>query len=411
VEVRMETSRALDENDELARFRKEFLLDSAGVNYMDGNSLGRLSRAAHRALLDTVTEGWQESMVHGWDSWINLATELGTTIGTSLLGAHDGQVVVSDSTSVNLYKLILAGLSLHEERDVLVVDAQDFPTDRYLIEGIARRQGLQVRFVTSGIDSELKVQDVVGQLDERVALGVFSQVNYRSGGLADLKGLAEALHGVGALLLADLSHSVGVVPIELDNDGVDLATGCTYKYLNGGPGSPAFLYVRSSLQDQLEQPIWGWFSQRDQFEMGPSYLPKDSIEKFLVGTPPVLQLGALKGALSLVVEAGIDAIRAKSLALTSLALALFDERLQGTQLRVASPREPELRGGHVTFAHPRALEIATELFESAGVLVDYRTPDRFRFAPSPLYTRFQDVDEGMAAVARVTRAVESFEHR
>ncbi len=396
-----------DVSDELAKFRERFLFDSSGINYMDGNSLGRLTRAGREALYNAVEKEWQDTLIHGWDSWMHLGREVGSTIGTALLGAAEGQLVVSDSTSVNLYKLILAGLSLHPERDVVLVDEQEFPTDRYLIQGIAARNGLEVRIVRSGINDALSVDDISPHLDGRVALGVFSHVNYRSGGLVDLKAIGDALHGVEALLIADLSHSVGAVPVALDDDDVDLAVGCTYKYLNGGPGSPAFLYVRSPLQRRIDQPMWGWFSQHDQFEMGPSYRAKDSIEKFLVGTPPVLQLAALKGATSVVVEAGIEAIRRKSVALTALTIELFDEKLSATQLKLASPREADLRGGHVTFAHPQALEIARRLFVEERVLVDYRTPNRFRFAPSPLYTRFCDVEAGMEAVARVTRTIES----
>jgi kynureninase len=255
--------------------------------------------------------------------------------------------------------------------------------------------------VATSIDGPVEVDDFAPYLDDDVAVVVLSHVNYRSGSLNDLARIAYLVHSVGALVVADLSHSVGVVPVALDDDDIDFAVGCTYKYLNGGPGSPAFLYARKRFQSELTQPIWGWFSAVDQFQMGLEYQPLPGIERFLVGTPPVLQLAALDGALETVCEAGIERLRAKSLQQTELALELFDAHLEPHGFRLASPRDPARRGGHLTFEHSNAPTLAALLFENHRVQVDYRVPDRIRFAPSPLYTSFADVHDGMMALARV----------
>lgn len=391
----------LDQEDALAAFFTRFIPDAHGVNYLDGNSLGRLSYDARTAIVSAIDDEWGNELIYGWEHWIELSSLLGDTLGRHLLGAAPGQVVVSDSTSVNLYKTILSALSLLPNRRVLLTDINDFPTDRFILEGIAKSNHLELRLIASSMDEPVGLDEFAPYLDDDVAVVVMSHVNYRSGSLLDLSRLAYAAHSVGALFIADLSHSVGIVPITLDADDVDFAVGCTYKYLNGGPGSPAFVYARERLQSELTQPIWGWFSAADQFQMGPRYEPIPGVGRFLVGTPPVLQLAALKGALQLVCEAGIDRIRQKSVLQTELAIELFDTHLASQGFRLASPRDSLKRGGHLTFEHSNALALSNTLFAEHRVLVDYRVPDRIRFAPSPLYTSFAQVYDGIMALAKV----------
>jgi kynureninase len=391
----------LDETDELSDYRERFVKDPQSINYLDGNSLGRLSHAAREAIMFATDQEWGGELIRGWEHWTGLSYSLGETLASHLLGAAPGQVVVSDSTSVNLYKAIMAARSLVPNRRVLLVDLNDFPTDRYILDGIAKEHDMELRLVASSMDAPLTTDDFAPYLDDDVAVVVLSQVNYRSGALNNLAEIADLVHSVGAMLVADLSHSVGAMPISLDDDEVDFAVGCTYKYLNGGPGSPAFLYARARLQSELTQPIWGWFSAADQFQMATTYEPVAGIGRFLVGTPPVLALSALKGALTVVCEAGIERLRAKSLLQTDLAIELFDSVLEPHGFRLASPREGASRGGHVTFEHPSALELSSLLMQHHKVLVDYRVPDRIRFAPSPLYTSFTQVHEGVMALAKV----------
>jgi len=393
-------AKARDERDELAGYLDEFLPDEAGLTYLNGNSLGRPSRRALRALESALGE-WQTELGGAWSHWVELPRGVGDAIGTGLLGASPGQTIMADSTSVNLYKLMAAAVALDPKRRAILIDEEDFPTDRYLAQGLAASLGCELRMVASHLDEGLAVTDLAPYLDEEVALVLLSHVHYRSGALLDLAAVTEAAHSVGALAMFDLSHSVGVVPIALGE--ADLAVGCTYKYLGAGPGAPSFLFVRDELIEQLEQPMWGWFSARDQFAMGPKYVPRADIGRFLVGTPSVLALAPVKGAVELVTEAGIERIRAKSIALTELVIEGFDELLAPLGYALASPRAAERRGGHVALAHPRAREIVGWLASEAKVIVDHREPSRIRVAPSPLGTRFGDLARGIEALADAGR--------
>jgi kynureninase len=303
-------------------------------------------------------------------------------------------VLVSDSTSVDLYKLLVAGADARPGRDVLVCCADDFPTDRYIVAGVAASRGMTVREVQAHIDEGLDLAVLADALDDRVAVVVLSQVAYRSGALVDIAEVTRLARDTGALVLWDLSHGAGAVPADLTAAGADLAVGCTYKYLNGGPGAPAFLYVRRELQERLRQPIWGWFGQRDQFAMGAGYDPADGVDRFAVGTPPVLGMAAVDVGARLSAEAGIDRLAAKGRALTGLLIALADEWLGGHGMTVASPRDAARRGSHVSLAHPAAWQLTRALVDR-DVVPDFRTPDRVRFGPAPLYTRFVDVWDAM----------------
>lgn len=395
---------ALDREDELAPFRERFVLDDGERIYADGNSLGRLPRAT-ATRLEELVRAWGDRLVSGWHEWIELPARAGDGLGR-LLGAHEGEVLVCDSTTVNLYKLAQAALDLRP--GAIATDAGNFPTDRYVLEGVAARRGVDLRlFETDDVEGPTPEDVALLCADGGVALVCMSHVAYRSGALADMAAITAAARAAGALVLWDLSHSAGAAPVALGASGAELAVGCTYKYLNAGPGAPAFLYARRDLQPQLRSPIQGWFGQRDQFAMGPRYEPEDGIARFHAGTPPVLGLVAVEAGIELVLEAGMDGIRRKSEALTELTIALADERLGRLDFRVASPRDPERRGGHVALGHPESWRICRALIERADVIPDFRPPDVVRLGFSPLYSRFVDVWD---AVDRLADLVERGEH-
>ena len=382
---------ALDAADPLAGFRTRFAgAGDDGLRYLDGNSLGRMPLDTPAALARVAEEEWGRGLVGSWGSWIDVGTRVGDLIGTGVLGARPGEVLLADSTSVDLYKLLVAAADARPGRDVLVCCADDFPTDRYVVAGVAAARGMTVREVPADVDQGLDPAVLAAALDERVAVVVLSAVAYRSGALADVAAVTSAAREAGALVVWDLSHAAGAVELDLAADGVDLAVGCTYKYLGGGPGAPAFLYVRRELQEQLRQPIWGWFGQRDQFAMGPAYDPVPGIGRFGVGTPPVLAAAAVEVGVRLVAEAGTGRLAAKGRALTGLLVALADAWLVPHGVALASPRDAARRGSHVTLAHPAAWQL-TQALVDRGVVPDFRTPDRVRLGPAPLYTRFVDV--------------------
>jgi kynureninase len=384
---------ALDQADPLAGFRARFVLDDRSDEiYVDGNSLGRLPKSTAERLDARVRE-WGARLVTAWPDWIDLPSRVGDELGAAALGAGPGQVLMTDSTTVNLYKLASAALDARPERRTIVFDPGDFPTDRYVLEGLAATRGLERRPLGAGPLSD-------------AALVCLSHVNYRSGELVDMEAVTRAAHEGGALALWDLSHSAGVVPVELDAAGADLAVGCTYKYLSGGPGSVAFLYVRRELQEQLRSPVWGWFGQREQFAMGPGYDPLPGIERFHAGTPPILSIDAAAAGIQLVAAAGIEAVRAKSTALTTLADGLYDEWLAPLGFELETPREPERRGGHVSFRHPDGWPICRALAVRANVVADFRAPDSIRFGFPPLYTRFVDVWDALDRLRRLVLARE-----
>ena len=384
---------ALDAADPLAPFRDRFAIADDDLIYFDGNSLGRLPITTRERLRQVVDVEWGEELIRGWDRWIDLAREAGDVLATGVLDVAPGEVVVSDSTSVNLYKLAAAALDARPGRRAIVTDDDNFPTDQYVLQGLAAARGLELRVIKTDLDTGVTLERVREVLDADVALVCLSHVAYRSGAVADLVGITAAAHDVGALTLWDLCHSAGAVPTPLREAGADLAVGCTYKYLNAGPGAPAFLYVRSDLQPRLRQPIWGWFGQRDQFDMAGQYDPADGIDRFLVGTPGVLGGYAVLEGARITAEAGIAAIAAKGRALTSYAVALFDAWLAPYGFSLASPRDAARRGAHITLHHPNAWQICQAL-KAAKVIPDFRTPDRLRIGLAPLYTRFVDVYEG-----------------
>jgi kynureninase len=381
----------LDRDDPLARFRDEFVYEQGGPLYVDGNSLGRLPKRT-RAAIEAVVERWGADLVRGWHDWIDLPTAVGDELAEHALGARPGEVVVTDSVTVNLYKLASAVLAARPGTRAVVTDVDNFPTDRYVLEGVAD----DLRFIEPDPVEGPTVADVEAACASGdVGLVALSHVAYRPGALADLRGITEAAHEAGALMLWDVSHAVGAVEIGLEDNGVDLAVGCTYKYLNAGPGAPAFLYVREPLQEELRTPIQGWFGQRDQFAMGHPYEPAHGVSKFLAGSPQILGLVAIQASLELLAEAGIEAVAAKGRALTGYAVELHDELLAPLGVELGTPRDPARRGAHLSFRHPEAWRICRALIERAAVIPDYRGPDSVRFGFPPLYTRFADVRESI----------------
>jgi kynureninase len=388
-------AQTLDAADQLARFRDRFVQpDRDDLIYLNGNSLGPLPVRTQARIAELVDQEWGVGLVRSWDKWVHLPRQAGDMMGELLLGAAPGQVIVCDSTTINVYKLAWAALDFRPGRDVIVTDDDNFPTDRYVLEGIAAQRGCELRLIHTDIDEGVSTEGLAAALDDRVAVVELSHVAYRSGALADMAQLTELIHRAGALAMWDLCHSVGAVPVELDAAGADLAVGCTYKYVNAGPGAPALLYVRDELQHQLRQPIWGWFGQRDQFEMGPRYEPAPGIGKFLTGTPDIMGTVAVEEGARLLAEAGMPQLRAKSIALTDYLIALADEWLVPLGFAIASPRAAARRGGHVSLRHDDARQLSQALLRT-GVVVDYRTPDRIRIGPVPLFTTFAQIWDAM----------------
>ncbi|HEX4292017.1 MAG TPA: aminotransferase class V-fold PLP-dependent enzyme [Trebonia sp.] len=391
----------LDAADPLARFRSRFVAvdDPSVVAYLDGNSLGRPLTVTGERLAAFVAGEWGRGLIRSWDdAWMAEPVTVGDRLAEVALGAAPGQVIVADSTTVLLYKLIVAGVGARPGRDEVVIDVANFPTDRFIVDGIAAERGLSVRYLTPAGDAGVRPADVAAAIGERTALVVLSHVAYRSGFLADMAAITKAAHEAGALILWDLCHSAGVLPIELDACDVDLAAGCTYKYLNGGPGSPAFCYVATRLQEELRQPVWGWMGASDPFAMAAEYRPAKGIRKFISGTPPVLAMQPLKDMLELIAEAGLAAVRRKSVALTEHAIRLADEVLAPLGAVLASPRDAADRGSHVTVDHPRFAEVTAALWKS-GVIPDFRPPDGIRIGLSPLSTSFAELERGVEAIA------------
>jgi len=396
-QVLLERARAteLDAADPLGGYRGRFLLEDPALIYLNGNSLGALPLATLHRMDAMLRQEWGTALARSWDHWVDLPAQAGDLVG-ELIGAAPGQVLVTDNTTVNLYKLACAALDARPGRHAIVTDADNFPSDRYVVEGIAAQRDAELRMLPTDINEGLDPDLVRAAVDEDTALVSLSHVAYRSGALADMAAITGIVHQAGALMLWDLCHSVGAVPVDLDGCDVDLAVGCTYKYLNAGPGSPAFLYVSARLREVLRQPIWGWFSQADQFAMGPRYHPAAGMTKFMTGTPPILGTAAVQEGARLLLEAGIGPIRAKSVQLTCYLIELADALLVPLGCAIATPREASRRGGHVSFRHPQAERIVGQL-AADGVITDYRTPERFRFGLSPLTTRFTDVWDAVDA--------------
>jgi len=417
-------ARRMDRIDGLAHYRRRFVgLDDATVNaavnaataagndaapsivYLDGNSLGRPTTASVQRITEFLTGAWGTRLIRGWDDeWMQLPLTIGDALGRAALGAAPGQVYIGDSTTVTLYKLARAAVDSLPARSEIVLDTDNFPTDRYVLAGIAAERGLTLRWIESSTTGGVTVDQVRAVVGPQTALVVLSHVAYRSGFLADVPAITAAVHEAGALVLWDLCHSAGSVTVNLDLDGVDLAVGCSYKYLNGGPGAPAYGYVRAELQPDLSQPIQGWMGAADVFAMGPEYVPAQGIRRFMSGTPAIVGMLAMQDTIAMIDEVGIEAVRAKSVALTEFAIELVDAWLVPLGVTVASPREHTHRGGHVTVNHPAMRQVTRILWEH-DVIPDFRAPEGLRIGLSPLSTSFVETYQGVAAVRDVLRGI------
>ena len=396
----------LDANDALAEFRDRYVITDPELIYLDGNSLGRLPNKATEIIDQVTNDQWGERLIRSWnESWWTLQLDLGDQIAP-ILGARPGEVIVSDSTSVNLYKLASAALAARPDRKKIMTDDLNFPTDVYVLNGLAESHGADLVVIKSdGITGP--IEGLNAAIDEDTALVSLSHTVFKSGYTYDLAAVTEMAHAAGALVLWDCSHSVGVVPIEFGAAEVDLAVGCTYKYLNGGPGSPAWLYVRSGLQDKLANPITAWWGHAEPFEFSLDYEPVEGIRRFHTGTMPILSLAPIAAGLQDVLDAGIDQIRAKSEAMSEYMIRQVDTHLKPLGFDVVSPRDVGRRGSHVAVSHEMAWPITRALAEDAQVIPDFRTPDNIRFGIAPLYNSFTDVH---TAVQRTKRVVESGAH-
>ncbi|WP_028271970.1 kynureninase [Arthrobacter sp. UNC362MFTsu5.1] len=390
----------LDAADPLAGYRDHFVGTDTDLSYLDGNSLGRPLKRTVTDISAFIQENWGGRLIRGWDEeWLALPEAIGDQLGRAVLGAAPGQTIIADSTTVVLYKLVRAALAAVKDpaRTEIVLDTDNFPTDRYLLEGIAREEGLTLRWIDADPAAGVSVDQVREATGPSTAVVVLSQIAYRSGYLADLPAITAAVHDAGALVVWDLCHSAGSVEIELDAAGVDFAAGCTYKYLNGGPGSPAFAYINARHLPGLSQPIWGWMGRKDAFEMAAGYEPAPGIRGFLSGTPAIFGMIAMRGTLDLIEEAGMSALREKSRKLTAYALELHDAWLAPAGVQLATPREAEQRGSHITVDHPDFRQMTAELW-AQDVIPDFRAPQGIRIGLSPLSTSFTEVYRGVAAI-------------
>jgi kynureninase len=397
-------ARQLDQQDALALFRVRFQFSGPDLIYLDGNSLGRMPKEVATRLETAARDEWGSRLIRAWnEGWWEMPTHIGEQIAP-LLGAAPGQVVVGDQTSVNLFKLAIAALKLRPQRTRIITDTLNFPSDLYILQGIVDlldRGHAIIRIGSSDGEITPDLSALESSINEQTALVTLSHVTFKSGYLYDMQIITELAHQRGALVLWDLSHSAGALPVELDKHDVDFAVGCTYKYLNGGPGSPAFLYVNKRLHGDALSPIRGWWGQRQPFAFGLDYEPSGGIQRFLAGTAPMLSMAALEAALNPMLEAGIRRLREKSIGLTQYAIELSDAWLAPLGFTLGSPRAPELRGSHVSVRHPDGYRINRALIEEMNVIPDFREPDNLRLGFAPLYTSYEDVWQGMDRIRRV----------
>jgi kynureninase len=400
----LELATELDANDQLANYRERFVISDPDLLYFDGNSLGRLTKASLERGRQVLEEEWGRELIRGWNQgWWDATSRVGDKIG-QLIGAAAGQVIVGDTTSINLFKLALAALAYLPDRKRIVTDTLNFPSDLYILQGCVHLLGDRHELIRISSDDGDLTPDLTAleaAIDSDTALVTLSHVVFKSGYLYDLAALTEIAHRKGALVLWDLSHSAGALPIELDKAHADLAIGCTYKYLNGGPGAPAFLYVNRSLQDKLSSPIWGWWGQTDPFAFDLDYVPAEGIRRFQAGTQPMLSLLTMEAALDPLLEAGLTSIRAKSVLLTEYASYLTDALLTPLGFSLGSPRDPHRRGSHISLRHAEGYRINRALIDEMKLIPDFREPDNLRLGFAPLYTTFSEVWEGFDRIRRV----------
>ena len=404
----------LDANDPLAKYREQFVFTDPEVCYLDGNSLGRLPKATVETVNKFLIEGWGTKIVDGWGEWIDKAETTGDLIGRAALGATAGQTLAMDTTSVNFYRLVRAAISARPDRKTIITDEANFPTDRYIMQGIADELDLNLVVIPNELQehsngesfsNELVTPEILKPyLTDDVALVTLSVVAYRSGALHNIKELTDLVRSSGALMIWDASHAVGAVDMQFDRDGVDLAVGCTYKYGNSGPGSPAWLYVSKQIQSELQMPIQGWFAQRNQFLMGSNFEQADGMRGFQIASPSIIGLLCIDEGFGMIEEATIAQINAKASQGTDMMIKLFDQWLAPLGYELVTPRDSKLRGGHISIYHPDAAQIARGLRDDMKVIPDYRAPNSIRVAISPLATSYVEAFDGFERIRDYTQS-------
>jgi kynureninase len=399
---------ALDAGDPLAKYKSQFQISDPELCYLDGNSLGRLPLAAISGVNDFLTKEWGRELVDGWAHWIDESQAAGNLLGRSVLGAAEGQTLVQDTTSVNFYQMCLAAIKARPGRKTVIIDASNFPTDRYILAGIAKDFGLNLVTLNNDgsggpgsveIESDCELispEALAPHLNDDVALVTLQAIHYRSGSRPDIKGITDLVRSHGGLVVWDASHAAGAIDLRFDEWGVDLAIGCTYKYGNSGPGSPAWLYVAKRMQAEVMPTIQGWFANDKQFEMGPFFEVAEGIRRFQIASPSIIGIRVMQAAYAMIEEAGMAAISAKAAAGSELILDLFDAWLAPLGFTLMTPREAHRRGGHITVGHPDAKKIAAGMRKFANVVPDYRTPDSIRLAMAPLPTSYVEIWDGLA---------------
>ncbi len=398
----------LDRKDPLANYRSKFVITDPNLCYLDGNSLGRLPHATVKAVGDFLSQEWGNEVVTGWAHWIDEAQVAGDLLGRAVLGAGTGQVLVCDTTSVNFYQLCVAAIKARPGRKTIITDAANFPTDRYILDGIAKQFGLNLIIIDNEdpaiSENELITAELLEKyMSEDVALVTFEVIQYRSGARTDIQSITDLARSYGALVVWDASHAAGAIEMNFDACGVDLAVGCTYKYGNSGPGSPAWLYVNKKIQKELQVPIQGWFGNEDQFGMGPHFEKAEGIRGFQIASPSIIGIRGVQVAFSMIEEAGIDVIAAKAALGTQMMIDLYDEWLAPLGYTLLTSRNPKERGGHISIGHPDAARICVALRKFANVIPDYRTPNAIRLAIAPLPTSYVEVWDGFQRIRDLTQ--------
>ena len=397
----------LDKNDPLAHFRERFVITDPDLCYLDGNSLGRMPHETVKAVNDFLTHEWGREVVTGWSHWVDEAQPAGDLLGRSVLGAAPGQVLVCDTTSVNFYQLCLAAINSRPGRKTIITDAANFPTDRYILDGIAKQLGLNLIIIDnesegSAENERITVDILKPYMSEDVALVTFEVIQYRSGARNDIKSITDFVRSFGAWVVWDASHAAGAIEMNFDTNGVDLAVGCTYKYGNSGPGSPAWLYVSKRVQGELQVPIQGWFGNEDQFGMGVEYVKASGIRGFQIASPSIIGIRGVQTAFSMIEEAGIAEIAKKAATGTQMMIDLFDAWLAPLGYTLLTSRDASERGGHISIGHPDAAQICVALRKFSNVIPDYRTPNAIRLAIAPLPTSYVEVWDGFERIRDLT---------
>lgn len=402
------TALAMDAADPLAHYKSQFFISDPDLCYLDGNSLGRMPKRTIEKVNHFLTEEWGTELVDGWSHWIDEAQTAGNLLGRATLGAAEGQTLVQDTTSVNFYQLCVAAIKARPGRKTVIIDSSNFPTDRYILAGIADEMGLNLITLNNdgfggpgqvdvAADCEMITPEILAPLlNDDIALVTLQAIHYRSGSRPDIKGITDLVRSHGGLVVWDASHAGGAIDLRFDEWGVDLAVGCTYKYGNSGPGSPAWLYVRKELQTEFLAPIQGWFANDKQFVMGPFFEPAEHIRRFQIASPSIIGIRGVQASYEMIEEAGMAAISHKAAVGTELILALYDDWLEPLGFTLLTPRDHNQRGGHITVGHPEAKRIAAAMRAFANTIPDYRVPDSIRLAIAPLPTSYTEIWDGIS---------------